>query len=246
MDVQQLLKDFKAGKVSESQVLSALKQLPFKDIDFAKIDTHRMLRKQFGEVVFCQNKTTGQILSIVKQMDKGNTTILLTRVFPEAAQAILKRFKAAEYNKAARTIVLRKQKVQLKGKILIVTAGTSDIPVAEEARVTAELMGSHVEMLHDVGVAGLHRLLKNVHRLEEPNAIIVAAGMEGALPSVLCGLTSKPIIALPTSVGYGASFQGLSALLTMLNSCCPGIAVVNIDNGFGAGYFAGMLNRMSR
>ncbi len=251
MDIQQLLQDFKSGKIAEKSVLNKLRNLPFQDLDFAKIDYHRHLRKGFGEVVFCQNKTTEQILKIVSHMSKNSSNILLTRVKEDAAKAIIKKFKKAEHNKLARTMVIRNKKelsktqkvAKKKGKILILTAGTSDIPVAEEAKVTAELMGNSVEVIHDIGIAGIHRILKNIDKFEEPNVIIAVAGMEGAMPSVICGLTSKPIIAVPTSVGYGSNFQGLSALLTMLNSCCPGIAVVNIDNGFGAGYFASLINK---
>jgi len=245
MNVQQLLQDFKNGKIQEKNVLSKLRTLPFKDIDFAKIDYHRQLRKGFGEVVFCQNKTAEQVVKIAEHMSKNNSSTLLTRVKEDTAKVIIKRFKNAEYNKIARTIVIRKNKIlnQKKGKILILTAGTSDIPVAEEAKVTAELMGNNVEVIHDIGVAGIQRILKNIDKFEEPNVIIAVAGMEGAMPSVICGLTSKPVIAVPTSVGYGSNFEGLSALLSMLNSCCPGIVVVNIDNGFGAGYFASLINK---
>jgi len=255
MDIQQLLQDFKTGKTSEKFILNKLKNLPFQDLNFAKIDYHRHLRKGFEEVVFCQNKTTEQILKVVGHMSKNNSNILLTRVKEDTAKAVIKRFKSTEYNKIARTIVIRNKKGQKKiqnkgqnktqndGKILILTAGTSDIPVAEEAKVTAELMGNNVEIINDIGVAGIHRILKNLDKFEEPNVIIAVAGMEGAMPSVICGLTSKPIIAVPTSVGYGSNFKGLSALLSMLNSCCPGIVVVNIDNGFGAGYFASLINK---
>ena len=241
--MHKMLRAYRAGKVPENQVLDAIRKLPYQELGFAKLDTHRAIRKGFGEVVFCQSKTAEQVLKIVEQMNKNMSNILLTRVKSETAKQVLKRFKHADYNSTAKTIVIWKQKREQKGHILIVTAGTSDIPVAEEAQVTAEVMGSSVEMLHDVGVAGLHRILKNMDKLEKPNVIIVVAGMEGALASVVGGLTSKPIIAVPTSVGYGAHFQGLAPLLSMLNSCSPGIAVVNIDNGFGAGYFASLINR---
>ena len=212
-------------------MLEKLNHFPYDDLGFAKIDNQRQLRKGFPEVIFCQGKTLEQITKIAKRIKETRGKIVATRATPEAT-----------YFKEARIVAVEeKKKVSFKF-ILVVSGGTADIPVAEEAAVIAELMGNRVERLYDVGVAGLHRLLTNSKKLLTANVLIVVAGMEGALPSVIGGLVDKPIIAVPTSVGYGASFQGLSALLTMLNSCAPGLAVVNIDNGFGAGYMASLIN----
>jgi len=242
--IEKILKDFKSGKIEITEVLDKLKFLPFEDLGFAKIDTHRSLRKGFPETVFCQGKTISQILKILEVMSKHNHNILGTRADKEVYDAVRKVYEDVEYNEAAKTFVIKKEKVKLKkGKILILTAGTSDIPVAEEAAVTAQVMGNKVDKLYDVGVAGVHRLLTHKEKILKANVIIVVAGMEGALASVVGGLTSKPVIAVPTSVGYGASFKGIAPLLTMLNSCSPGIVVVNIDNGFGAGYFASLINK---
>ncbi|MDW8366720.1 MAG: nickel pincer cofactor biosynthesis protein LarB, partial [Abditibacteriales bacterium] len=216
---------------------------------FAKIDHHRALRKGFPEVVFCQGKTTEQILSILRLMRERHATVLATRASEEVARAVQEAFPEAEYNPRARTLVIRSPAaatvVHKDHTVLVVCAGTADIPVAEEAVVTAETMGCHVERLYDVGVAGIHRLLDHSAQLASADVIIVVAGMEGALPSVVGGLVHCPVIAVPTSVGYGASFQGLAALLTMLNCCAPGVVVVNIDNGFGAGYFASIIVKKS-
>ncbi|RLE08421.1 nickel pincer cofactor biosynthesis protein LarB [Candidatus Aerophobetes bacterium] len=242
--IEKILKDFKSGKIEITEVLDKLKFLPFEDLGFAKIDTHRSLRKGFPETIFCQGKTISQILKILEVMSKHNHNILGTRADRKVYDAVRKVYEDVEYNETAKTFVIKKEKVKLKkGKILILTAGTSDIPVAEEAAVTAQIMGNKVDKLYDVGVAGVHRLLTHKEKILKANVIIVVAGMEGALASVVGGLTSKPVIAVPTSVGYGASFKGIAPLLTMLNSCSPGIVVVNIDNGFGAGYFASLINK---
>ena len=241
--MKKLLQDYKAGKVPLSTVLEKLKSLPYEDLGFAKIDTHRELRKGFPETIFCQGKTTAQILAILKKTSTDQN-ILLTKANKSGYKSIKKEYRNALFNESAKTIVIQRQKPKLKkGTILILTAGTSDIPVAEEAVVTAELMGNKVEKVYDVGVAGVHRLFDIKEKIFHANVIIVVAGMEGALASIVGGLTSKPVIAVPTSVGYGASFQGIAPLLTMLNCCAEGVVVVNIDNGFGAGYFASLINR---
>ena len=242
--VEKLLKDYKSGKITINEVLNKLKSMPYEDLDFAKIDTHRTLRKGFPEVIYCRGKTTAQILKIMETMSKHNHNILATRADKKTYNAVKKHYSAAQYNESAKTIVIKKETSKpKKGKILILTAGTSDIPVAEEAFVTAELMGSKVEKVYDIGVAGIHRLLDSKEKIFNANVIIVVAGMEGALASIVGGLASAPVIAVPTSVGYGASFKGIAPLLTMLNSCSPGVVTVNIDNGFGAGYFASIINR---
>lgn len=242
--VRDLLKKVKEGKVTVDGALKRLKSLPFSDLGFAKVDAHRSLRCGFPEVVFCQSKTTKQIVEIAGQILKGGSDLLATRADEATYKAILKRYPTARYNEHAKTITVRKSvRKTHKGLILIISAGTSDIPVAEEAVVTAEMMGNKVETLYDVGVAGIHRLLKSHEELASANVIIVVAGMEGALASVVGGLVERPVIAVPTSVGYGASFLGIAPLLTMLNSCAAGVAVVNIDNGFGAGYVASLINQ---
>ncbi len=242
--MEKMLKEYKAGKIKIEDVLRKLKSLPFEDIGFAKVDSHRTVRRGFPEVIFCQGKTIPQILKIVETMSKYGHNILATRAGREVYDAVKKSHKNAEYSEAARIISIKKEEPKLKkGTILVITAGTADIPVAEEAAVTAGLMGNKVERVYDVGVAGIHRLLGNREKIFRANVIIVVAGMEGALASVVGGMASVPVIAVPTSVGYGASFKGIAPLLTMLNSCSPGIAAVNIDNGFGAGYFASLINR---
>ncbi|PNX54038.1 MAG: 1-(5-phosphoribosyl)-5-amino-4-imidazole-carboxylate carboxylase [Thermoplasmata archaeon M9B2D] len=241
--MKKLLQDYKAGKVGLSEVLDKIKSLPYKDLTFAKIDTHREVRKGFPETIFCQGKTIQQISQILKKLP-DDQNILLTKANKTVFTSIKKLYPSAHYNEEAKTIVIQRFKPkQKKGTILILTAGTSDIPVAEEAVVTAQLMGNKVEKVYDVGVAGVHRLFDIKDKIFHANVIIVIAGMEGALASIVGGLASKPVIAVPTSVGYGASFQGIAPLLTMLNCCAEGVAVVNIDNGFGAGYFASLINR---
>jgi len=241
--MKKLLQDYKSGKIPLSKVLEKLKSLPYEDLGFAKIDTHREIRKGFPETIFCQGKTTAQILAILKKTS-CDQNILLTKVNKSVYNSVKKQYRNARFNESARTIVIQRWKPKpKKGTILILTAGTSDIPVAEEAVVTAELMGNTVEKVYDIGVAGVHRLFDIKDKIFNANVIIVVAGMEGALASIVGGLASKPVIAVPTSVGYGASFKGIAPLLTMMNCCAEGVAVVNIDNGFGAGYFASIINR---
>ena len=242
--MKKILEEYKKGNVSLEEVLKKIKTLPYEDLDFAKIDHHRSIRKGFPETIYCPGKTIPQIIKILKIMNKGEHNILATKADQQIFAEIKKEFSNAEYNKIAKTIVIKKQIIkQKKGIILVITAGTSDIPIAEEAVVTAEIMGNTVEKAYDVGVAGIHRLFDIKDKLIDADVIIVVAGMEGALASIVGGLTATPVIAVPTSVGYGASFQGIAPLLTMMNSCAEGIVVVNIDNGFGAGYFASLINR---
>ncbi|HCJ57492.1 Pyridinium-3,5-biscarboxylic acid mononucleotide synthase [bioreactor metagenome] len=242
--IKEMLKDYKSGRLKEEEVISKLKKLPYEDIDYAKIDNHRSLRKGYGEVVYCAGKTPEQTANIFERMLCGRGRVLGTRADIKTYEAVKAKAHDAVYHKDARAItVIREDIDKNKGLILIATGGTSDIPVAEEAAITAEFMGNTVERLYDVGVAGIHRLLMNTDKLYSASVIIAVAGMEGALASVIGGLADCPVIAVPTSVGYGANFGGLSALLTMLNSCSSGIGVVNIDNGFGAGCLAAMINR---
>ncbi|OGL39478.1 MAG: 1-(5-phosphoribosyl)-5-amino-4-imidazole-carboxylate carboxylase [Candidatus Schekmanbacteria bacterium RIFCSPHIGHO2_02_FULL_38_11] len=242
-NLKNILKDVKSGKTTIDKAIKELKFLSFENLHFARVDHHRSLRKGFPEVIFCQGKTPEQIEKISKSILSRGQDLLATRANDEAYQAILLVSKDAIYNQTGRTVVVRRQKKKpTKGLVLVVSAGTSDIPVAEEAYVTAETLGSRVEKLYDVGVAGIHRLLAETKKLFEARVLVVVAGMEGALASVIGGIVDKPIIGVPTSIGYGASFNGISALLTMLNSCSSGIATVNIDNGFGAGYIAHSIN----
>jgi hypothetical protein len=242
--MKKILEDYKAGKVGLEDVLEKMKSLPYEDLEFAKIDTHRALRKGFPETIFCQGKTIPQIIKILEVMVKRDHSILATKANKKIFTAVKKIYPDAEYNELAKTIVIKREQLKpKKGKILVITAGTSDISVAEEAVVTAELMGNKVEKAYDVGVAGVHRLFDIKDRIFDANVIIVIAGMEGALASIVGGLTASPVIAVPTSVGYGASFKGIAPLLTMMNTCAEGVVVVNIDNGFGAGYFASLINR---
>jgi pyridinium-3,5-biscarboxylic acid mononucleotide synthase len=243
--LKSLLEDVKNGKIDIDTALDSLKKLPFEDIGFAKVDHHRNLRNGYPEVIYCQGKTIEQTKAIVQKLMVGNNNIMATRAERKMYEGIKEVAGDAVYYEMARIVVVKKKEVPKSEKVIaVVTAGTSDIPVAEEAAVTAETMGNSVVRLYDVGVAGIHRLLANVDVLMNANVLIVAAGMEGALASVVGGLVDKPVIAVPTSVGYGASFGGLSALLTMLNSCASGIGVVNIDNGFGAGCLASMINKL--
>lgn len=245
-EIQTLLEKYKNGQTSLHEVIEELKILPYEDIGFAKIDHHRMLRQGFPEVIFCQGKTVEQVVSITQRLLKHNSNMLGSRATEEMYEAVHKIAPDAVYQKDSRLILIERNKLPKDEErfILVVTAGTSDIPVAEEAALTADIMGNKVERLYDVGVAGIHRLLSKVDLLQKANVIIVAAGMEGALASVVGGLVDKPVIAVPTSVGYGASFGGLAALFGMLNSCSAGIAVLNIDNGFGAGRLANIINHM--
>ena len=238
-----ILEKVKSGNLSVTQAIQELSILPYEELDFAKIDHHRGIRIGFPEVILGTGKTTEQIVTIASHLSASTTKLLITHVDQETYVTVKAAIKDASYNPLAKAIVVnRQQNISLRPGITVVTGGTSDIPVAEEAAVTAEIMGNKVEKVFDVGVAGLHRLLDKLPKLREAKVLVVVAGMEGALPSVVGGLVSAPIIAVPTSIGYGANFNGLAALLTMLNSCAPGIAVVNIDNGFGAGYMAGLIN----
>lgn len=237
-----LLKDLQAGKTTIQRAMEQLQTLPYEDLGFASLDHHRSLRQGFPEVIFCEGKTERQVISIARGLLKKGGPLLATRVEPKVARALKRLDRRTVYHDAARAVVIRTNPLTLQGEILLVTAGTADIPVAEEARVTAEIMGSRVETLYDVGVAGLHRVLDRHDRLRRARAVIVVAGMDGVLPSVVGGLVDRPVVAVPTSRGYGASFGGLAALLTMLNSCASGVGVVNIDNGFGAGCLAHRIN----
>lgn len=243
--IEKMLRQFKSDQIGMEEVMEKLKYFPYDDLGFSKIDNQRQLRKGFPEVIFCQHKTLEQITGIARRIKKTGGQFVATRVKPQIYQAIKEIIPEAIYFEEARIVAVGKRKKNSSGLILVISGGTADIPVAEEAVVTAELMGNRVERLYDVGVAGLHRLLINSKKLLDANVLIVVAGMEGALPSVVGGLVDKPIIAVPTSIGYGANLQGISALLTMLNSCAPGLAVVNIDNGFGAGYMASLINRLN-
>lgn len=242
-DITAILEKVKNGEIEVDAAASSLKDLPFKDLGFAKVDNHRSLRNGFPEVIYCEGKSLAEIEAIVKEMLKHGNNILASRASKEVYQRIKEIAPEAVYHERPRMIFIEKQKLEkTKSKILVVSGGTSDIPVAEEAVITAEALGNSVERLYDVGVAGIHRLLGNLDVLNDAEVIIAVAGMEGALASVVGGLVDKPVIAVPTSVGYGANFGGVSALLTMLNSCASGIGVVNIDNGFGAAYLASTIN----
>jgi len=241
-----LLEKFRAGQVGSKEVLHAFQAAPVADLGFAQVDLHRSLRKNFPEVVFGQGKTPEQVAQIAAKISERDNRLLVTRITPEHAQAIRKTLSEARYHEIARCVTFEKEPLPKRpGKIAVLAAGTSDLPVAEEAAVTADLMGNEVERLYDVGVAGLHRLLSRLETIQSAHVIIAVAGMEGALPSVVAGLVSKPVIAVPTSVGYGANLGGLAALLGMLNSCGSGLTVVNIDNGFGAGYAASQINSLA-
>lgn len=244
--LKELLKQVKAGDIGIEEAIEKLRHLPFEDLGFACIDHHRQIRCGFPEVIYCPGKTTEQIVKIFSKLAEKGNNVLATRAEEEVFEALVetKQFPKARYEKLAKAIVLEQKKVEPSKSVLpIVTAGTADIPVAAEAKITAEIMGQRTELICDVGVAGLHRLLGHLEKLQNANVIIVVAGMEGALASVVGGLVSCPVIAVPTSVGYGSSFEGLAALLTMLNSCASGVTVVNIDNGFSAAVTATLINR---
>jgi len=239
-----LLEQIKAGQVEIDDAMERLRHLPFEDLGFACVDHHRQLRRGFPEVIFCPGKTTEQIIRIFESLASKGNNVLATRAKPDVYEALAKTIPNARYEEQARAIVLEQKDMPPSKSVLpIVMAGTADLPVAMEAKVTAEIMGQRTEIVCDVGVAGLHRLFDHLPKLQKANIIVVVAGMEGALASVLGGLVSCPVIAVPTSVGYGSSFHGLSALLTMLNSCASGITVVNIDNGFSAAVTATLINR---
>jgi NCAIR mutase (PurE)-related protein len=235
----------KSGRIEIRDALVTLKGLPFEDIGYATIDHHRALRKGFPEVIFGEGKSSEQIISIIQRMKQQGDNVLVTRVGKRKGLAIKKAIPEADYYSTPGIITLKNHEVELVGKglVLVISAGTSDAPVAEEAALTVEMMGNRVERLYDVGISGIHRLFSKAELIQSANVIIVVAGMEGALPSVVGGLVDRPVIAVPTSVGYGASFGGVAALLAMLNSCSSGVSVVNIDNGFGAGYVASLINR---
>lgn len=243
--LRKLFEQVRHGKLSPDDAVSRLRHLPFEDLGFAKVDHHRALRVGMPEVILGERKTPAQVAAIFQKLAKHGGNVLATRADLKQFAAVKKKVRGVEYRELARAIVLeRDAKVYGKGIVAVVSAGTSDIAVAEEAVVTAELMGNEVLHLYDVGVAGVHRLLANREKLTKARVVVVCAGMEGALPSVVGGLVGVPVIAVPTSVGYGASFKGLAALLGMMNSCASNVSVVNIDNGFGAGYVASLINRL--
>ena len=243
--LRSLLEQVREGHIEIDAALGRLRHLPFEDLGFAKVDHHRSLRHGMPEVIFGKGKTPEQIADIAASLLDHAPNILITRAGEAAAELVKRRRPETEYFPLSGAIrVWRDRTVHGKGKLAVVCAGTSDIPVAEEAQVTAEAMGNEVDVIHDIGVAGIHRLMHNRERLTQARVVVVCAGMEGALPSVVGGLVSAPVIAVPTSVGYGASFHGLAALLGMLNSCASNVSVVNIDNGFGAGYVASLINRL--
>jgi NCAIR mutase (PurE)-related protein len=243
--IRKLFEQVRAGKLAPDDAVARLRHMPFEDLGFAKVDHHRALRAGMPEVILGEGKTPAQVAGIFARLAKHGGNILATRASEKQFAAVKKKNRAAEYHELARAIVLQRDETKYgKGIVAVVSAGTSDIPVAEEAVVTAEIMGNEVEHFYDVGVAGIHRLLANREALTRARVIIVCAGMEGALPSVVGGLVGVPVIAVPTSIGYGASFEGLAALLGMLNSCASNVSVVNIDNGFGAGYVASLINRL--
>ncbi len=243
-DIHTVLQQVQKGSLTADAALERLRTLPFEDMGFASIDHHRTIRRGFPEVIWGEGKTAAELVTIIKSMTAHKSTIMATRVDKAKAARVKKRFPGARYHPRSRMLIIAgtEKLAGGRGLILVVSAGTSDIPVAEESALTAETMGNRVETLYDVGVAGIHRLMSRQDKIREANVIIVVAGMEGALPSVVGGLVARPVIAVPTSTGYGASFGGLAALLGMLNSCSAGVSVVNIDNGFGAGYMASLIN----
>lgn len=243
--IQTLLESVRRGRTSVEKALEKLQTLPYEDLGFARLDHHRQLRKGFAEVILGEGKTVDQLVIILKHMKPRGGNILVTRVDKPKAAKVRRAVPGLRYDNEARALILRQEKIprQGKGPLLVMTAGTADIPVAQEAALTAELLGNQVERLFDVGVAGIHRLFDQMDQLTRAEVIIVCAGMEGALPSIVAGLVKCPVVAVPTSIGYGASFGGVAALLAMLNSCASGVTVVNIDNGFGAGFAASLMNR---
>lgn len=244
MDTKELLEKVKSGEVSVEKAEEFFKRQPFEELGYAKLDTHRKIRSGFAEVVFCSRKADEHLLSIYEHLYKTEGEVFGTRASQEQADLIRKHLPEAEYDPISRILKIEKKDKKRIGNIAVCTAGTADISVAEEAAQTAEFFGNHVERVYDVGVSGIHRLLSKVSTIQSANCVIAVAGMEGALASVVGGLVDKPVIAVPTSVGYGASMNGLSALLTMINSCANGIATVNIDNGYGAGYIAAQINKL--
>lgn len=243
-ELKNVLTDLYRKKLTPAEGLEALKNLPYENLEFARLDHHRHLRTGQPEAIFSEGKSPDQLIAIIKKMMLAKSDILATKLQAEVFKKIKSKLpKRAEYNPASKTLVIRHKKITTGvGRVVVVSAGTSDIPIAEEAVVTAQLFGSRVETIYDIGVAGIHRLLDNADRLRKARVVVVVAGMDGALASVVGGLIENPVIAVPTSVGYGASFNGVAALLTMLNSCAQGVATVNIDNGFGAGSMAHKIN----
>lgn len=246
MDLKKILEDVKNNNLEIEEALIKLKNLPYEDIGYANIDHHRSIRNGYAEVIYCKGKSDEQILGIIEKMNEKGSNILGTRCEKTTFNKILKKYSNAKYDELSKILRIENEEIKIQGKgtILVVTGGTSDIPVADEAYYTALFLGNKVERLYDVGVAGIHRLLSNKDKIENARVIVAVAGMEGALPSVIGGLVDVPVIAVPTSVGYGANFDGLAPLLAMLNSCASGISVVNIDNGFGAGYLASTINKL--
>lgn len=243
--LKELLESVAAGTVSTDAAMQRLRSLPFEDLGFAKVDHHRSLRRGFPETIFAAGKTPAQVVEIIARMRAHGSNVLATRCTPGIVDAVLAAHPDAVHHEAARAITLEVNPLEeFEGYVAVVCAGTSDIPIAEEAAITCESMGCRIERVYDIGVAGIHRLLEKRDVLQDANALVVCAGMEGALASVVAGLVSKPVVAVPTSIGYGASFGGIAALLGMLNTCSPGVAVVNIDNGYGAGAYAAIINRM--
>ncbi|MCI8374441.1 MAG: nickel pincer cofactor biosynthesis protein LarB [Lachnospiraceae bacterium] len=245
MNVTELLQQVKEGSLSIEEAEKQLKKLPYEDLGFAKLDHHRKLRQGFEEVIYCSGKATEHLVKIYQTLTREGVDVLGTRASREQYEAVGKEVPEVVYDPIARILKVEKRKKEYTGKIVVCTGGTADVPVAEEAAQTAEFFGTRVVRLFDVGVAGIHRLLSNMKSFEGANCVVAVAGMEGALAGVVAGLVDVPVIAVPTSVGYGASFHGLSALLTMLNSCANGITVVNIDNGYGAAYVATQINRLA-
>ncbi len=244
MEAREILEQVKSGTVSVEEAEKFFRKQPFEEMGYAKLDSHREMRSGFPEVVYCSGKPGEYLVNIFKKLYEENGEVLGTRAEREQYELVKKTLPQAVYDEVSRILKIERPNKERKGKIAVCTAGTADIPVAEEAAQTAEYFGSRVERVYDVGVSGLHRLLSRLDVIQEANCVVAVAGMEGALASVLGGLVSRPVIAVPTSVGYGASMHGLSALLTMINSCANGIAVVNIDNGYGAGYIATQINRL--
>lgn len=245
MDIIELLKKVKEEEISFGDAEKMIKKLPYEDLGFAKLDHHRQVRSGFGEVVYCSGKSLEHLVKIFQCFDEKKVNILGTRATKEQYEAVKSSIPYAEFDEMSRIIRVQRKAVEKIGCIAVCTGGTSDIPVAEEAAQTAEFFGSNVLRIYDVGVAGIHRLLSKMEEINGANCIVAVAGMEGALPGVIAGMVDKPVIAVPTSIGYGSNFNGLSALLTMLNSCAEGISVVNIDNGFGAGYLSTQINRLA-
>lgn len=244
MDTRDILEKFKKGEISLEETEQYFRRAPFDEMGYAKLDTHRKIRSGFPEVIFCSGKADEHLLPIVRRLYEENGEVFGTRATKEQYEMLREEFPQIQYDPISRIIRIEKEKKEGIGLIAVCTAGTADIPVAEEAAQTAEYFGAKVERIYDVGVAGIHRLFSRLELIQNANCVVAVAGMEGALASVIGGLVNKPVIAVPTSVGYGASMNGISALLTMINSCANGIATVNIDNGYGAGYIATQINRM--